>query len=166
MFVYYNLSSRGQHAKFNMSRGDAQTIGLFISCEVTVKNMNCPLVIKIYCLADYRQHVISNTSAMQSNTDGVITVAWTPTNSTLVSRHFDRYEIQYRRCVNQQNDCVDSQSMTITDTTTSHYSLTDVIPLSTYEFNITLVKKSDHLFLPGVSGLSATVTVNITAGNA
>ena len=122
------------------------------------------IVIKIYCLADYRQHVISNTSAMQSNTDGVITVAWTLTNSTLVSRHFDRYEIQYRRCANQQNGCDDSQSMTITDTTTSHYSLTDVMPLSTYKFNITLVKKSDRYFLPGVSGLSATVTVNITAG--
>ena len=126
--------------------------------------MNVPLVIKVYCLADYHQHVISNTSAMQSNTDGVITIAWTLTNSTLVSRHFDRYEIQYKRCANQHNGCDDSQSVTITDTTTSHYSLTDVIPLSTYEFNITLVKKSYHHFLPGVSGLSA--TVNITAASA
>ena len=100
---------------------------------------------------------------MQSNTDGVITIVWTVSNSTLVSRHFDRYKIQYRRCA---TGCDDSQSMMITDTTTSHYSLTNVIPLSTYEFNITLVKKSDHHFLPGVSGLSATVTVNPTAGNA
>ena len=123
--------------------------------------MNGPLV--IYCLADYRQRVISNASAMQSNTDGVITAAWTLTDSTLVSRHFDRYEIQYRRCATEQNGCDDSQSMMITDTTTSHYSLTDVIPLSTYEFNITLVIKTDHHFLPGISGLSA--TVNITAGN-
>ena len=128
--------------------------------------MNGPLVIKIYCLADYRQHVISNISAMQSNTDGFITVAWALTDSTLVSRHFDRYEIQYRRCANRRNGCDDSQSLTITDTTTSHYSLTDAIPLSTYEFNITLVKKSNHYFLPGVSGLSATVTVNFTTGNA
>ena len=128
--------------------------------------MNGPLVTIIYCLADYRQHVINNTSAMQSNTDGVITIAWALTNSTLVSRHFDRYKIQYRRCANQQNGCDDSQSLTITDTTISHYSLTDAIPLSTYEFNITLVKKSNHYFFPGVSGLSATVTVNITTGNA
>ena len=103
---------------------------------------------------------------MQSNTDGGVTIAWTLTNSTLVSRYFDRYAIHYRRCSSQQSGCEDSQSLMITDTTTSHYSLTDVIPLSTYEFNITIVKKSDHHFLPGVSGLSATVTVNITAGNA
>ena len=103
---------------------------------------------------DYPQDVITNGSAMQSDTDGDITIAWTVSDSSLVSRFFDGYEIQYRKCsLGQQNGCVDLQ-LAISDTTSTHYILSNVTPWAAYEFTITLVNKSNHHFFPGVSGLS------------
>ena len=105
---------------------------------------------------DYPQDVIIDGSAIQSDIDGDITISWTVSNSSIGSRFFVGYEIQYRRCpLGQQNGCVDLQ-LAISDTTSTHYNLSNVTPWATYELSITLVNKSNHYYFPGVSGLSVT----------
>ena len=103
---------------------------------------------------DYPQDVITNGSAIQSDIDGNITISWTVSNSSIVSRIFVGYEIQYRRCpLGQRNGCVDLQ-LAISDTTSTHYNLTNVVLWAAYEFTITLVNKSNYYYFSGVSGLS------------
>ena len=108
-------------------------------------------------ITDYPQAVITSSSAMQSATDEGITISWTVSNSSLVSRIFEGYEIQYRRCpLGQQNGCIDLQPVTISNTTITQYTLTNVVLWSTYEFSIAVVNKSNHHYFPGVIGLSVT----------
>ena len=100
---------------------------------------------------------------MQTNNYQDLTIVWTIANSALVSRYFDGYEIQYRRCPSrhQQTSCDNSQPVTVTipDNSATQYTLYNAIPGSTYQFSVTLSKKLNHYFLPGISGLSTTVQI-------
>ena len=110
--------------------------------------------LKLLPNTDYPQDVITNGYAMQSDIDGDITISWTVSNSSLVSRFFDGYEIQYRICTsNQQNGCGGLQEAT-SNTTSTNYNLTNVTPWVTYELSITLVNKANYYYFSGVSGLS------------
>ena len=125
---------------------------LGIVVNVHGNTRDCLITFALY--TDYPQAVITNGSAIQSDIDGDITIAWTVSDSSLVSRFFDGYEIQYRICTsNQKNGCGGSQEAT-SNTTSTNYNLTNVTPWVTYEFTITLVNKSNYYYFSGVSGLS------------